>query len=140
MSSFEAMIKNLEEEIIALKTATIKSAVQIATSITSTTYTFNFYNNSTVTMADKLLQITATPINNIPMIAECTIQAANFSGREINIDRSYGGNNSITFTVYAYGNQNDRDIISGGGTATATYTFDITSTAPIALTTTEIGN
>lgn len=133
INEFDEMIKNLEAEITSLKTAGIKSSAQIATTVESTTITFTFHNTATRTPSNETYKITATSIDGEPFLASCSVQSVNFNGREVNMQRNSGNGNSIVFSLWAYGNQADREAISGGGSASASYTIDITSSSPCTL-------
>lgn len=127
------MIKDLEAEILQLKTAQIKTATQIGTVVHSKQVTFQFRNASTTTPSATNYVLKATPVDGQPMLASATVSPVNFDGRSVNIVRYAGVGATIGFYLFAYGNQADRDTISGGGTATATFQIDVTGSSPFTL-------
>lgn len=137
INNLNKLIKDLESEIIQLKTAQIKSATQIGTTVKSTTITFTFRAATSTTPSVTNYLITATPTDDNPMLAMASVSPTNFDGRSVNIVRYAGAGTTIGFYLFAYGNQSDRDIISGGGTATATYQIDVTASSPFTLSVSE---
>lgn len=123
------IIKDLETEILALKTAIAKSSSQIATKIIRTTYNtgLRLVQSSTGYRANfkQMLYITLTSKNGQPFLATLTIKNQNFNNRTVNNERFSASGNTVSFSVWVYGNSDDVARLQRGEEVNLSYDINL---------------
>lgn len=131
MDSFTKLLAWVKNELLALKTATIRSSTQMATIAKSININFTLEKTPTGTSTTSTQNaiITAIPIISQPMLAQITENLSDLDNRRFITARLTGENNAIVFYVSILGNDNDLAIINSGGTVSLSYSLDVTATA-----------
>lgn len=129
---FENEITRMEKEILWLKTSAIKSGSVITSQVKTIDYAIPLELvsefNATGSIDYKLILDDEAIFNTTLDKYYDDIVGGYDDGRRRAIGENYLGRNEYIITVYAWGDQNDRDILRGGGSVTITGKLTITCT------------
>lgn len=131
MDSFVKLLSWIKNELLALKTANIRSSAQIATISKSSNISFTLKKNTPGTQAisNEYAKLTITPTLDQPILAQVTEDISDTLDRSIRTARISGAGTSIIIYMWVHGNQNDLDILNAGGSVSVSYPITVTATA-----------
>lgn len=136
---YDKKIKDLEREILNLKTGYFKTATTISTTTKNTTLNFSLALDSlsgTISSSQRAI-ITLTTNNNTNMINACYLVGAtptNLDSRTVQIQRLRPINGTIRFGIAVFSqNQNDFNTLMGGGSVNLSYTIQAVGSSDFSL-------
>ena len=147
MINFDDTILRLKNEIINLKTSSLKSSSVLATTSQTVDYTFSLANDTSsggsvlFAYSTKLLFIKIEPVGGGSDINSLTFDfGVAGNGRGFSSRRIAEGTNTIYMLGTSSSSQDDITTLSGGGSVVLSYRFRVTSTSNFKLTVWEEDN